>query len=47
MGKTRTADVGLELGMFNNKLTIGASYFYRKTSDILYKPSASFSSILD
>lgn len=43
--KTRTADVGLELGMFNNKLTIGASYFYRKTSDILYKPSASFSSI--
>lgn len=43
--KTRTTDVGIEAGFWQNKLTFNASYFYRKTMDILYKPSASYSSI--
>ena len=43
--RTRTTDVGIETGFFDNKLTFAASYFYRKTTDVLYKPSASYSSI--
>lgn len=43
--KTRTTDVGIETAFWNNKLTFNAAYFYRKTTDILYKPSASYSSI--
>ena len=43
--KTRTTDVGIETGLFNNKLTFNLSYFYRKTTDVLYKPAASYSSI--
>lgn len=43
--KTRTTDVGLETALWNNKLTFNVAYFYRKTTDILYKPSASYSSI--
>lgn len=43
--RTRTTDVGIETAFFNNKLTFNASYFYRKTTDILYKPAASYSSI--
>ena len=43
--RTRTTDFGIETALFNNKLTFNASYFYRKTTDILYKPSASYSSI--
>lgn len=43
--RTRTMDFGVETSFFNNKLSFNASYFYRKTSDILYTPSASYSSI--
>lgn len=43
--RTKTADIGIETGFFQNKLTFNASYFYRKTTDILYTPSASYSSI--
>lgn len=43
--RTKTTDIGIETGFFHNKLTFNASYFYRKTTDILYKPSASYSSI--
>lgn len=43
--RTQTTDFGLETAFWNNKLTFSASYFYRKTSDILYKPNASYSSI--
>jgi TonB-linked SusC/RagA family outer membrane protein len=43
--KTSTTDIGFESNFWNNKLTFNAAYFYRKTTDILYKPSASYSSI--
>ncbi len=43
--RTRTTDVGIETGFFDNRLTFNASYFYRKTTDVLYTPSASYSSI--
>ena len=43
--KTRTSDIGIETGFFQNRLTFNATYFYRKTTDVLYKPSASYSSI--
>ena len=43
--RTRTTDFGVETGFFDNKLTLSASYFYRKTVDVLYKPAASYSSI--
>lgn len=43
--RTRTTDVGIETGFFRNKLIFNASYFYRKTTDVLYTPSASYSSI--
>ena len=43
--KTRTTDVGFESGFWDSKLTFNASYFYRRTTDILYQPSASYSSI--
>ena len=38
--RTRTTDVGIETAFFNNKLTFNASYFYRKTTDVLYLNSA-------
>lgn len=43
--RTQTFDVGVETAFFKNKLTFNASYFYRKTKDILYEPSASYSDI--
>lgn len=43
--KTHTWDIGIESGFFNNRLTFNATYFDRKTKDILYQPSASFSNI--
>ena len=43
--RTRTTDVGIETGFFQNHLTFNATYFYRKTTDVLYTPSASYSSI--
>jgi TonB-linked SusC/RagA family outer membrane protein len=32
---TTTSDVGLDVGILNNRLSIEADYFYKKTSDIL------------
>lgn len=29
-------DVGTDIGLFNNRLTITADYFYKRTSDLLY-----------
>jgi TonB-linked SusC/RagA family outer membrane protein len=43
---TRTTDVGIEFGLFGNKLMGSATYFDRYTYDILYSPSGSVSSIL-
>ncbi len=43
--RTRTFDIGVETAFFNNKLTFNASYFQRETTDVLYKPAASYSSI--
>ncbi len=44
--ETRTVDGGFEALFWNGLLSTNVSYFYRKTYDILYKPSGSISSIL-
>lgn len=45
--ETRTTDGGIEIGFFNNGLLdFNANYFYRKTTDLLYKPSANVSNVL-
>lgn len=33
--KTAQSDVGVELGLFNNRISIEADYYYRKTTDML------------
>ena len=33
--KTAQSDIGIELGLFNNRLTLEADYYYRKTTDML------------
>lgn len=43
--RTRTTDIGIETSFFKDRLTFNATYFYRKTTDVLYKPAASYSSI--
>lgn len=43
---TETADVGIEAGFFRNSLGLNISYFSRNTTDILFQPSSSVSSIL-
>ena len=43
--RTRTSDVGIEAAFFNYALTFNATYFYRKTTDVLYTPAASVSDI--
>jgi TonB-linked SusC/RagA family outer membrane protein len=43
---TDTKDVGIETGIFNGKLTFNATYFNRYTSDVLYKPTSSVSTVL-
>lgn len=43
---TETKDFGVETGFFDGKVTFNATYFDRFTSDILYKPSSSVSSVL-
>lgn len=43
---TKTTDVGMEFGIFNNQLTGSATYFNRNSYDILYAPSGSVSSTL-
>lgn len=44
--ETETIDRGLESILWNGLLSVNASYFYRKTYDILYKPTNSISSVL-
>lgn len=44
--ETQTVDAGFESVFWNGQLSFNASYFYRKTYDILYKPSGSISSVL-
>lgn len=43
--ETRTADAGIEGLLWNGLLGFDISYFYRKTTGILFKPSASVSSV--
>jgi TonB-linked SusC/RagA family outer membrane protein len=43
---TQTSDGGFESSFWNGKLNLNVSYFYRKTSDILYKPTSSVSTVL-
>lgn len=43
---TRTTDVGIDFGLFNNTITGSATYFHRYSYDILYSPSGSVSSVL-
>jgi len=33
--KTAQSDIGVELGLFNNRLTLEADFYYRKTTDML------------
>lgn len=33
--KSKTTDVGLEFGLFNNEVTFHANYFYKKNTDLL------------
>lgn len=44
--ETETLDGGLEAVFWNGLLSVNASYFNRRTYDILYKPSGSVSTIL-
>ena len=43
---TQTSDGGFESSLFRGKLNFNVSYFYRKTTDILYKPTSSVSTVL-
>lgn len=43
---TNTSDIGFESSFFSGKLNLNASYFYRKTYDILYRPTSSISTVL-
>ena len=43
---TQTTDGGIESSFWNGKLNLNVSYFYRKTMDILYKPTSSVSTVL-
>jgi TonB-linked SusC/RagA family outer membrane protein len=43
---TKTTDFGIETEFFNKKLGFNATYFHRNTTDILFQPSASVSSVL-
>ncbi|UBM57472.1 TonB-dependent receptor [Marinilongibacter aquaticus] len=43
---TETKDIGFESSFFSGRLTFNTTYFDRTTRDILFKPSASVSSVL-
>lgn len=43
---TETTDIGVETGFFDGKLTLNATYFKRNTTDVLFKPSSSVSTVL-
>ncbi|MFV0585568.1 MAG: SusC/RagA family TonB-linked outer membrane protein, partial [Parabacteroides gordonii] len=44
--ETETIDTGIEAVLWNGLLNFNASYFYRNTYDILYKPNTSVSLVL-
>lgn len=44
--ETETIDAGIESVLFDGLLRFNASYFYRSTYDILYKPTNSVSTVL-
>lgn len=48
--KTHQTDIGLEVGFLNNRLNLTMDYYYKKTTDLLYRkalpPSSGFSSML-
>ncbi|WP_239060632.1 TonB-dependent receptor [Bacteroides sp. 519] len=44
--ETETIDTGFEMILWRGLLSLNASYFYRKTTDILYSPSGSVSNVL-
>lgn len=43
---TQTTDGGFESSFWEGKLNFNVSYFYRKTTDILYRPTSSVSTVL-
>lgn len=43
---TRTKDIGVEVGLFKNRLNFSATYYDRYTYDILYSPASSVSAVL-
>ncbi len=43
---TQTTDIGIESGFFDGRLSFNTTYFNRNTTDVLFKPSASVSSVL-
>lgn len=43
---TQTSDAGIETSFWEGKLSLNASYFQRNTTDILYKPTSSVSTVL-
>lgn len=43
--ETKTTDFGIEGNLWNGLLNFDVTYFYRKTTGILFSPSASVSSI--
>lgn len=48
--KTRQTDVGIDLGFFDNRLTLTADYYYKVTSDLLLavptRPSSGYSTMM-
>lgn len=43
---SRTFDLGVETGFFNNSLTFNFAYFNKNTYDILYSPNSSISKVI-
>src|SRR5690606_16798087 len=43
---TQTSDIGLEAGLWKGIISFEISYFDRHTTDILYRPTSSVSSVL-
>ncbi len=41
---SKTSDVGIELGLFNNEITFHANYFYKKNTDLLANINLNLSS---
>lgn len=45
--KTRQMDLGIDLGLFDNRLSLTADYYYKKTSDLLLAMPVSFNTGYD